>query len=126
MVQIDKLALLIGTLLQSRNQAQIYHWQTKGLGSGQAHLALQAYYEGIIPLVDELVESYQGKYGILQGYKMAGTLREDGAHAMYFEGLCRFMTSIKPSLPQDTYLQNQYDEIETLIQTTKYKLVNLQ
>jgi hypothetical protein len=36
------------------------------------------------------------------------------------------MTAIKPSLPQDTYLQNQYDEIETLIQTTKYKLVNLQ
>ena len=123
---MNPLSLLIGTLLQSRNQAQIYHWQTKGLGSGQAHLALQSYYEGIIPLVDGLVESYQGKYGILQGYKMAGTLREDGAHTMYFEGLCRFMTSIKPSLPQDTYLQNQYDEIETLIQSTKYKLVNLQ
>ncbi len=123
---MNPLSLLIGTLLQSRNQAQIYHWQTKGLGSGQAHLALQAYYEGIIPLIDQLVESYQGKYGILQGYKMAGTLREDGAHVMYFEGLCRLMTAIKPSLPQDTYLQNQYDEIETLIQTTKNKLVNLQ
>jgi hypothetical protein len=123
---MNNLPLLIGTLLQSRNQAQIYHWQTKGLGSGQAHLALQAYYEGIIPLIDELVESYQGKYGILYEYKMAGTLREDGAHAMYFEGLCMFMTSIKPTLPQDSYLLNQYDEIETLIQTTKYKLVNLQ
>lgn len=123
---MNNLPLLIGTLLQSRNQAQMYHWQTKGLGSGQAHLALQAYYEGIIPLIDELVESYQGKYGILYGYKMAGTLREDGAHAMYFEGLCMFMSSIKSTLPQDSYLLNQYDEIETLIQTTKYKLVNLQ
>jgi hypothetical protein len=123
---MNNLPLLIGTLLQSRNQAQIYHWQRKGLGSGQAHLALQAYYEGIIPLIDELVESYQGKYGILYGYKMAGTLREDGAHAMYFEGLCMFMSSIKSTLPQDSYLLNQYDEIETLIQTTKYKLVNLQ
>jgi hypothetical protein len=123
---MNNLPLLIGTLIQSRNQAQIYHWQTKGLGSGQAHLALQAYYEGIIPLIDDLVESYQGKYGILYGYKMAGTLREDGAHVLYFEGLCMFMTSIKPTLPQDSYLLNQYDEIETLIQTTKYKLVNLQ
>jgi len=123
---MNPLSILVGTLLQSRNQAHIYHWQTKGVGSGQAHKALQDYYEGIVPLVDELVESYQGKYGILQGYKMTGTLREDGAYTMYFEGLCRFMESIKPNLPQDTYLQNQYDEIESLIQSTKYKLINLQ
>lgn len=123
---MESLALLVGTLFQSRNQAHIYHLQVKGLGSGQAHEALKEYYEGIIPLVDTLIESYQGKYGILYGYKMAGTLREDGQYVRYFNALCVFMTKIKPVLPQDTYLQNQYDEIEQFIQSIKYKLNNLQ
>jgi hypothetical protein len=123
---METIAILTGTLFQSRNQAHIYHLQVKGLGSGQAHDALKEYYEGIIPLVDTLIESYQGKYGILYGYKMTSTLKEDGQYVRYFDALCMFMNNIKPALPQDTYLQNQYDEIEQFIQSIKYKLNNLQ
>ena len=49
----------VGTLMQSRNQAHIFHLQTS---SYSQHIALQEYYEGIVDLIDSLVEAYQGKY----------------------------------------------------------------
>ncbi len=116
---MEQFATFIATLMQSRNQAHIYHLQTTSFAQ---HTALQAYYEGIVPLIDGLVESYQGAYGILRRYKMAGTIKEDDNPIIYFEGLCKFVNTIIPSLPQDTYLLNQYDEVVALLQTTKYKL----
>lgn len=122
---MEQLATLIGTLLQSRNQAHIYHWQTQGMGSFAAHTALGAYYEGIIGIVDGLVESIQGRYGIIRGYKMVGTLKEDESYATYFEALSKFVEMTRTQVPQDSYIQNQIDEIVDLIETTRYKLVNL-
>lgn len=116
---MEQYGTFIGTLMQSRNQAHIYHLQSNSFSQ---HVALQAYYEGIIPLIDGLVESYQGKYGILRDYKMAGTIKEDENPTMYFEGLCKFIEVIIPTLPQDNFLINQYDEVVKLIQSTKYKL----
>ena len=54
---------LISTLMASRDQAHIFHWQTKGPGSFAAHMALNAYYDAIPDMVDALVESYQGYVG---------------------------------------------------------------
>lgn len=122
---MEQFALLIGTLLQSRTQAQIYHWQAQGVGSDAAHRALGTYYDDIVGLVDTLVESFQGRYGIVRGYKMSNSLREDGNHVMYFEGLCKFVETSRQQVAQDSYIQNQIDEIVQLIEHTKYKLVNL-
>lgn len=119
---MNQMGLLVGTLMQSRNQAHIYHLQVTGPGSHAAHLALQAYYEGIIPLIDGLVESYQGKYGILTGYAMSASLREDGNFASYFEALCMFVEKARQGIPQDSFLANQVDTIVELINSTKYKL----
>jgi hypothetical protein len=116
---MEQYATFIGTLMQSRNQVHIYHLQTDSFA---AHLALQGYYEGIIPLIDALVESYQGRYGILHGYKMASTIKEDNNFLMYFDGLCKFVETIRTQLPQDSYIQNQIDEVVALIESTKYKL----
>lgn len=116
---MESFTLYIGTLMQSRNQAHIYHLQTTSFAQ---HKALQDYYEGVVNLIDDLVESYQGKYGILRGYKMGNVLKEDDNPTMYFEGLCKFLETIATTLPQDTFLVNQYDEVMTLVQSTKYKL----
>ena len=123
---MNQMGLLVGTLMQSRNQAHIYHLQVTGPGSHAAHLALQAYYEGIVPLVDGLVESYQGKYGILSGYRMSSSIREDGNFVNYFEALGVFVERIRTEVPQDSYLANQIDTIVELINSTKYKLKMLQ
>jgi hypothetical protein len=122
---MEQFATLIGTLLQSRNQAHIYHWQVTGEGSDAAHRALGEYYDGIVDLVDALVESVQGRYGIVRGYKMSGSIREDNNFVVYFEALCKFVESTRQQIPQDSYIQNQVDEIVALIENTKYKLINL-
>lgn len=116
---MDQLATFIGTLMQSRNQAHIYHLQTDSFAQ---HKALQGYYEDIVDLIDGLVESYQGRNGILRGYKMAGTIKEDNNPQIYFEGLAKFVETIRTQIPQDSYLQNQVDEVVALIESTKYKL----
>lgn len=119
---MEQFATFIGTLMQSRNQAHIYHLQAEGPGAYASHKALQEYYEDVIDLIDGLVESFQGRYGILRGYKMAGTIKEDNNPTMYFEGLAKFVETIRTQMPQDSYLQNQVDEVVDLIESTKYKL----
>jgi DNA-binding ferritin-like protein len=123
---MKEFGLFIGTLLQSRTQAHIYHWQTVGVGSNAKHQALGSYYEDIVDILDKLVESYQGRYGIYRGYEMPNPIREDDNHVQYFESLCKFVETIRKAIPQDSYIQNQVDEIVTLIESTKFKLKNLQ
>ena len=119
------IAEFVSTLLASRNQAHVYHWQAQQVGSFAAHKALNEYYDEIIDLVDGLVESYQGKYGIIYGYKISGIVREDGSYKMYFDGLSKYVELKRQRITQDSYIQNQVDEIISLIESTKYKLINL-
>jgi len=57
---------LASLLLQSRTQAHSFHLGVKGIGSHSAHLALGGYYDSIGDLIDGLVETYQGKEGLIQ------------------------------------------------------------
>ena len=67
---------LISTLLESRTQAHIFHWQTTGPGSYATHIALQGYYDVLPDMIDTLVESYQGKHGIITGYTSPATFSD--------------------------------------------------
>ena len=115
----------MGTLMQSRTQAHIYHLQVTGEGSYAAHKALQKYYESIVDLIDSIVESYQGRYGILTGYIMTGVIKEDNASYMYFDALSKFVEKVREQCPQDSFIQNEIDNVVNLIESTKYKLKNL-
>jgi hypothetical protein len=115
----------VGTLMQSRNQAHIYHLQTPSYAK---HIALNEYYEEIVYLIDSLVEAYQGKYDILKGYKMIGTLsdlEDDGDIVDYFEKIAKYCELKREKLPQDGFLTNIYDDIDTLLRSTLYKLKRL-
>lgn len=122
---MNEFARLISTLLASRTQAHIFHWQVQGVGSDAAHRALGEYYDEIVDLVDGIVESMQGKYGIQRGYTSPATFKEDGQFVSYFEALAMYVETIRTKIPQDSYIQNEIDTVVKLIQTTKYKLVNL-
>ena len=120
---------LISTLMASRDQAHIFHWQTTGEGSFAAHTALNAYYDAIPDLTDTLVESYQGKHGIITGYTSVDEFNEyDRTTAVkYFKGLAMFVERAYAKLPpEDTYILNQIDNVKELIYSTIYKLENLQ
>ena len=113
----------------SRTQAHIFHTRVKGPGSFAAHTALQAYYEGIIPLMDGLIETYQGQYGLIE-YKEVNGVDNDASLeniVKYFDNLCKFLDKERkePKL-QMSWLQNDIDTIVTLLYSTKYKLTNLQ
>jgi hypothetical protein len=117
---------LISTLLESRTQAHIFHWQTTGPGSYAAHLALQGYYDAILDMIDTLVETYQGKYGIVTGYTGPSNFNDsNGANVLkYFKGLAIFIEKAHSKF-EETWIQNQIDTISELVYSTIYKLENL-
>jgi hypothetical protein len=111
----------ISTLFASRTQAHIFHLQTDSFAE---HSALNAYYDEIVGITDGLVESYQGKYGIISGYGNIALQEFQNCEGviMYFETLCMYVEKSRQILPQDTYIQNQIDEVVALINSTIYKL----
>ena len=114
----------ISTLFASRTQAHVFHLQTTGEGSFAAHKALNDYYDEIVDITDSLVESYQGKYGIVTGYSNVTLQEFQNCEDVisYFETLYIYVEKSRQMLPQDTYIQNQVDEIVALITSTLYKL----
>lgn len=119
---MNEFVQLISTLTASRTQAHIFHWQVEGVGSDAAHRALGAYYDEIVDLIDGLVESFQGRYGIQRGYVSPATFKEDGQFLTYFEALAKYVETIRTKIPQDSYIQNEIDTVVKLIESTKYKL----
>ena len=111
----------VSTLLASRTQAHIFHLQTPSFA---AHKALNKFYDEIVGITDGLVESYQGKYGIITGYGNIALQEYQSCEAIivFFETLCMYVEKSRQILPQDSYLQNQIDEIVALIKSTIYKL----
>jgi len=119
---------LASLFFHSRTQAHVFHLGLKGPGSYAAHKALQKYYENIIDLIDGLVESYQGKNGLIKFQEVDGldTNCDIDNVIKYFEKLCTALDKLrKEEKLQDTWIQNQIDNIAQLLYSTKYKLVNL-
>ena len=58
-------------LFEARQMAHIFHLQVKAeMGSGWEHDALKDFYDGILEFADDLIETYQGQYGIVEGYEI--------------------------------------------------------
>jgi len=120
---------LASLLLQSRTQAHSFHLGIKGIGAHSAHLALSEYYDSIVGLIDGLVETYQGKEGLIQ-LSGIGTLDKNNDIKniiKYFETLCGMVARLRqnPKL-KDSWIQNDIDTVVSLLYRTKYKLVNHQ
>ena len=120
---------LASVLLHSRTQAHVFHLRVKGKGSYAVHIALQAYYEGIIPLVEGLVESYQGNRDLI--YFDTVDEIENGATieniTKYFNKLYTVVEKLRKEKDlQDSWIQNDIDTVVSLILSTKYKLENLE
>ena len=114
---------MIATLLHSRSQAHIFHWQTKSQSSFAEHNALQKYYEGIVELIDGIVESYQGKYEIITGYKTVEMVDYKSTEQLisYFRELDSNIEKNRKGI-KESYIQNQIDGLQELIFSTLYKL----
>jgi hypothetical protein len=113
----------------SRTQAHVFHLRVKGPGAFAAHKALNEYYDGIVELIDGLVETYQGKNGLIE-FKEVANIDNDASPEniiKYFDNLCKFLAKERQDEKlQDSWIQNELDNVASLLYSTKYKLVNLQ
>lgn len=89
-------------------------------------MALGSFYEDIVDLTDDLIEQYQGKYGVINTYNTI-TLVTTTDYINYFKTLRLLVEGTRYSelKKEDTHLQNIIDEIVSLIDKTLYKLINL-
>ncbi len=117
---MKELEELISQLLHSRTQTHIYHLQTKSFAE---HMALGSYYDGVVGLIDGLAESYQGKYDIIKSYKnySLDNYSSNSQLITYFKALSKKIEDVHAKV-KDTYIQNQLDTINELINSTVYKL----
>jgi hypothetical protein len=111
---------MICHLLHSQTQVHIFHLGTKSYAE---HKALQKYYEGIDGLTDGLVESYQGKYGLMTNYKTykMSSYKSKKQVMSYFTHVLDVIEKNRDSV-EDSYIQNQIDTVQELIYSTMYKL----
>jgi len=87
------------------------------------HKALENYYEKVIELIDELVESVSGIYGRPRGYKSYEIIvyKEDNVFP-YFTNLYSFVEENRKNVFQESWIQNKIDEIAFLVARTIYML----
>ena len=86
-------------------------------------MALGGYYEGVIDLIDGLVESYQGKYDIIKSYDSfeLDSYKSGDQVITFLKALGKKVEDVQAST-KDTYIQNQLDTITELTYSTIYKL----
>jgi hypothetical protein len=110
----------ISPLKQSFEQAVVWHHQTNNFSE---HKALNNYYDEIVPLLDELIESIQGIYPRIGSYVLSPTVDwSEGISTTYFKGLYGFVQEHRKMVYQESFIQNQIDEIAQLIAETLYQL----
>jgi hypothetical protein len=110
---------MASALMASQTQVHIFHLQTKSYAE---HKALQGYYEDIDDLMDSLIESYQGQFGIIENYQSLPISKYEGKEQVvsYFEDLMSMIEKNREDLP--SHLQNIVDTIVELITSTLYKI----
>jgi high-affinity Fe2+/Pb2+ permease len=111
---------MVSILLHSQTQVHIFHLQTKSYAE---HKALQKYYEGIDALVDGLIESYQGKYDVITQYNSVKNedYKSNEQVIKYFKTLDGMIEKNRKEV-KESFIQNQIDTVQELINSTVYKL----
>ena len=111
---------MVSILLHSQTQVHIFHLQTKSYAE---HKALQKYYEDIDGIVDGIIESYQGKYDVVTGYNSIKTedYKSNEQVIKYFKALDTMIEKNRKGV-KESFIQNQIDTVQELINSTVYKL----
>jgi hypothetical protein len=108
------------TLLHAATNTHILHLQTR---SYSEHQALGTFYDELVELVDGLIESCQGKHGIVQYPVEYAKPAETGL--LELTRLSAYVTANRMVIGSDSELQNEVDSIMNLINSTIYKLTFL-
>lgn len=110
------------TLFEAEVQSHLTHLQAVGK-SYAVHMALNEFYQAIPDLRDELIEKYQGKYGILTGFGSVN-LVDNLEPIAFIKGCLKEIEDSRKSVT-DGYLQQLIDNCIEQFASTLYKLINL-
>lgn len=118
---MDNFVDLIYCLKQSNEQAIVWHHQTT---SFSVHKALNNYYDEIVERIDGLVESVSGIYGRPMGYELVNPVDYQSVEQVitYFQALYTEVQTERMVTYQETWVQNQIDNVSELIASTLYLL----
>lgn len=108
------------TLLHSATNTHILHLQSR---SYSEHQALGSFYDEVVDLTDGVIESYQGKHGLVQ-YPVEYSKPADTG-LLELQALSVYVTLNRSVIGNDSELQNEIDNIMNLINSTIYKLTFL-
>ena len=117
-------SIFFGKLFQARDILHTRHLKPTSpgqLGSGWEHKVLNDLYDSILDLTDGLIESWQGKYGIVD---IIVPQSEYNNIVTYLEELVKFVETSYSIFP-DSWVQNELDSIQKEIYSALYKLKNL-
>lgn len=116
-VEKKEVNVLFSNLFSARDHAHKLHLATK---SYSEHKALGNFYEDLLPLVDQIIETYQGEYDLVNLKNSTVKYPEEPTAF-----LTKFADDIKNSRKMfdgDDHIQNIIDEITSLAFQTLYKL----
>ena len=111
---------LVARVFQARNIAHREHHKTD---SYSKHSALGSFYEDIIPVIDEIIETYQGRHELIGDYtvmdKKVSNITE------YLIAEAAWIENNRKNIDVCPAVQNLIDGLAAIYLQTVYKLSNL-
>lgn len=110
--------VLINKLFEARQMAHNEHLRTKKYS---AHKALDGFYSDILDMIDQLVEVYQGEFGITE---FATQIKVEQVDIIqYLESVAKMLKGANGALKDShSHYKNILDEMTALTYRTIYKL----
>lgn len=123
----EMMGAFIFELMNGRTKTHIAHLSVSGPGGYAAHMALNGFYDEVGDFIDSLAEQYQGVTEKLLVYPTSAelprmTTAEEGVE--YLRKLYSMCEEIQEYCGYSEII-NTIDEIKSLINSTKYKLIFL-
>lgn len=113
-------AQFVALCMHTRTNAHLLHLKSRSYAK---HMALNGFYDDLIPLVDSFAETYIGEYGMIENYPPKFTPVNDPVKMV--EDFIEWIESKRKSICDSSTCQNIIDEVLSLAYGTKYKLVTL-
>jgi hypothetical protein len=117
----EKFSFFVSYLKDSFEQSVVWHHQTD---SYAVHKALGKFYDQIVGLTDGLVESVSGIYERPKRYELDNPMDYKSPEQVtkYFKACYEMIQKERENIYQESWVQNQVDEIAQLFAETLYLL----
>jgi hypothetical protein len=117
----EKFSFFVSYLKDSFEQSVVWHHQTD---SYAVHKALGKFYDQIVGLTDGLVESVSGIYERPKRYELDNPMDYKNPEQVtkYFKACYEMIQKERENIYQESWVQNQVDEIAQLFAETLYLL----